>query len=68
MDGFKDLACQRMAARTLSNIRITLTQIARGTRLTFSQSGIPDEFEETISKGWRDFYWTLLKRTLETKQ
>jgi activator of HSP90 ATPase len=51
-----------------SYVRIKLDPIASGTRLTFLQSDVPDEFKETISKGWRDFYWTPLKRMLEAKQ
>jgi activator of HSP90 ATPase len=36
-----------------------------GTRLTFRQSGVPEEFYEDIRQGWRDFYWAPMKEILE---
>ncbi|HUP56750.1 MAG TPA: SRPBCC family protein [Bdellovibrionota bacterium] len=27
------------------------------TILTFTQTGVPDEFHADIKKGWKDFYW-----------
>jgi activator of HSP90 ATPase len=37
-----------------------------GTSLTFTQVGIPEEFEKDIEKGWEDFYWKPLKKYLVT--
>jgi activator of HSP90 ATPase len=36
-----------------------------GTRLTFTQSGVPVTHYENISQGWRDYYWEPLKGMLE---
>jgi len=37
-----------------------------GTSLTFTQVGVPEEFEKDIEKGWEDFYWKPLKKYLVT--
>lgn len=36
-----------------------------GTRLTFTQSGVPEPYYEDIRQGWHDFYWTPMKKLLE---
>jgi activator of HSP90 ATPase len=36
------------------------------TRLTFTQSGVPDKHHRDIAQGWKDFYWDKLKRFLRT--
>jgi hypothetical protein len=36
-----------------------------GTRLTFTQIGIPAESRDSIADGWRDNYWQPLKGMLE---
>jgi activator of HSP90 ATPase len=35
------------------------------TKLTFTQSGIPDDQFESIKQGWIDFYWKPLAKMLE---
>ena len=35
------------------------------TKLTFTQSGIPDDQFEDVKKGWIDFYWQPLAKMLE---
>ena len=47
-----------------SKITITLTKIKQGTKLEFIQEHVPDEFYESIYKGWMDFYWAPLKRMI----
>ena len=42
-----------------------LTQVAGGTRLDFSQFGIPASDFADISEGWRQYYWEPLKTYLE---
>jgi activator of HSP90 ATPase len=42
-----------------------LSKARGGTRLAFSQFGIPASDFEDISAGWRDFYWVPLKTYLE---
>lgn len=42
------------------------------TRLTFTQTGVPEENYEEIRQGWHDYYWKPMKEMLgptgETKQ
>ncbi len=42
-----------------------LEKIKYGTRLTFTQTEVPDEQYDEISKGWHDYYWTPMKKMLE---
>jgi hypothetical protein len=30
-------------------------KVKGGTRLTFTQSGVPDQYYKDINQGWRDF-------------
>ena len=43
-----------------------------GTRLTFTQTGVPEENYEETRQGWHDYYWTPMKEMLgptgKTKQ
>lgn len=36
-----------------------------GTRLTFTQTGIPEQFYHDIKQGWIDYYWNPMKEMLE---
>ena len=47
-----------------STATFSLGEAKGGTRLTFAQTGVPDEFYESISQGWRDFYWEPMKEML----
>jgi len=42
-----------------------LEKIKDGTRLTFTQTGVPDEQYDEIRKGWHDYYWIPMKKMLE---
>jgi len=44
----------------------SLKDVEKGTRLTFTQTGVPENQYEDISQGWRDYYWTPMKEMLET--
>lgn len=48
-----------------SRATFTFKAAAGGTQLTFMQSGVPAEFADDVSQGWRDYYWTPLKEMLE---
>ncbi len=48
-----------------SKATFTLTPVTGGTRLSFRQSGVPDEHYESIKQGWLDFYWKPMKTMLE---
>ena len=41
-----------------------LKEVPGGTRLTFIQTGVPEEFYEDIKQGWHDYYWKPLKEML----
>ena len=38
-------------------VTFTLEEIPSGTRLTFNQTGVPDESYDDIEQGWHDYYW-----------
>jgi len=38
-----------------------------GTRLTFTQSGIPDDQVELIKEGWKEHCWDKMKALLEAE-
>ena len=44
-----------------SKVRFALARSARGTRITFSQSGVPSEHVGHLSPGWKKSYWTPLR-------
>ena len=48
-----------------SQVTFELKNAAGGTRLTFTQTGVPEEFADDVSRGWRDYYWAPLKEMLE---
>lgn len=47
-----------------SKATFSLEETAAGTRLTFTQTGVPLEFLDDISQGWRDYYWAPMKELL----
>jgi len=42
-----------------------LKGVRGGTKLTFTQTGVPEQQYEAIKKGWIEFYWTPLTAWLE---
>lgn len=36
-----------------------------GTKLTFTQTGVPEKEYQDIKDGWRDYYWAPMKKFLE---
>lgn len=48
-----------------SRATFSLKEVAGGTRLTFTQSSIPEEFYDDISQGWREYYWAPMKEMLQ---
>jgi uncharacterized protein YndB with AHSA1/START domain len=45
-----------------STATFAFTRFGTGTRVTFVQTGVPDEDADAIAQGWREFYWTPLRR------
>ncbi len=48
-----------------SKVTFLLKEVKGGTRLTFTQTGVPEEQHEDIAQGWRDYYWAPMKEMLE---
>jgi activator of HSP90 ATPase len=48
-----------------SQATFSLKEVPGGTRLTFSQTGVPEEFYDDVRQGWRDYYWGPMKEMLE---
>ena len=48
-----------------STVTFVLKEIESGTKLTFTQTGVPGEQLDDVARGWKDFYWTPMKRMLE---
>jgi len=36
-----------------------------GTRLTFTQTGVPEKLHADIKDGWKEYYWARMKAMLE---
>jgi uncharacterized protein YndB with AHSA1/START domain len=47
-----------------SKVRFSLAASPRGTRLTFTQTGVPVEHVGHLSPGWKVSYWTPLRKYL----
>ena len=48
-----------------SKVTFSLQKAKSGTRLTFRQSGVPEEHYKDINQGWRDHYWKPMQEMLE---
>jgi len=48
----------------VSRVTYRLVAVEGGTRLSFTQSGVPDEYYESTKQGWIDYYWTPMKALL----
>lgn len=48
-----------------SKATFSFRKVRGGTRMTFTQAGVPDDEYAAIKKGWIEFYWTPLKQKLE---
>jgi activator of HSP90 ATPase len=48
-----------------STITFLMEPSVQGTRLTFTQTDIPDDKYEDIKQGWKDYYWKPMKDVLE---
>ena len=50
-----------------SVVTFSMQETKDGTRLSFTQTGVPEEDYESIKQGWIDFYWEPMKQMLESK-
>ncbi|MBI5228273.1 SRPBCC domain-containing protein [Candidatus Micrarchaeota archaeon] len=44
-----------------SKATFLLKKTATGTKIEFTQTGVPEECFDEISEGWYDYYWTQMK-------
>jgi activator of HSP90 ATPase len=49
-----------------STVTVALARRGAGTRLTFTQAGVPDDQAAAVRQGWIEFYWDPLKTLLAT--
>ena len=49
-----------------SEVTFALEEVDGETRLTFVQTGVPEQSYEDISQGWQTYYWPKLKAFLES--
>ena len=54
-------------AGVYSLVTFALQEVKDGTRLNFTQSGVPEEQHNDVSQGWRDYYWSPMKQMLENE-
>ena len=50
-----------------SKVTFLLKEVPNGTRLAFTQTGVPIEFYEDIAQGWKDYYWEPMKEMLSNR-
>jgi len=50
-----------------TKVTFSIKEIPTGTYLNFTQSGVPEEDFESVSQGWKDYYWEPMKKMLEKK-
>jgi activator of HSP90 ATPase len=48
-----------------SRATFAFTKVAGGTKLSFTQTDIPADQYDDIAQGWKDYYWTPMKKMLE---
>ncbi|MGD1118051.1 MAG: SRPBCC family protein [Dehalococcoidales bacterium] len=48
-----------------SQVTFSFKAAEGGTKLTFTQTGVPEEFADDIAQGWKDYYWGPMKEMLE---
>jgi activator of HSP90 ATPase len=48
-----------------TTVTIQLRKIREGTRLNFTQTGVPVQHLGHLSQGWKDYYWEPIKAMLE---
>jgi len=40
-------------------------KVPGGTKMTFTQEGVPEHKVESLKEGWKDYYWAPMKEMLE---
>jgi activator of HSP90 ATPase len=52
-------------AGVYSKATFAFTKTEGGTKLTFTQTDVPEGFAADIAQGWKDYYWGPMKEMLE---
>lgn len=52
-------------AGAISTVTVQLIKAPKGTKVLFSQTGIPANKAKDIAQGWREYYWEPLKTFFE---
>jgi activator of HSP90 ATPase len=47
---------------TYSKATFALSKSAGGTKITFTQTGVPSEFYRETNSGWKSYYWAPLRK------
>ena len=55
------------AKGTYSKATFALSKAASGTKITFTQTGVPSEAYKEISSGWKAYYWTPLRKQFASR-
>ncbi len=50
-----------------SEVTFAFAKADGGTKMTFTQTGVPEDQFEDVSQGWKDYYWTPMKKMLRGK-
>ncbi len=50
-----------------SKATFALSRAATGTRITFTQTGVPSEAYKEISSGWKAYYWKPLRKQFASR-
>jgi activator of HSP90 ATPase len=48
-----------------SQATFAFIKVEDGTKLTFTQTGVPDDQYDSVAQGWKDYYWAPMKEMLE---
>lgn len=51
-----------------SKVTFALSATKIGTKLAFTQTGVPENCAKDIAQGWKDYYWAPMKELLEKKK
>jgi activator of HSP90 ATPase len=53
---------------TYSKATFAFARASGGARVTFTQTGVPDQFYGEIAKGWRVYYWLPMRKQFGAKR
>jgi len=48
-----------------SEVTFALAKVEGGTKLTFTQTGVPEDQFDDVARGWKEYYWGPMKQMLD---